>query len=597
MATMHEGGSELFLDRNKIDSFRETTRVLSEFYELKKSRFNSVIESQVALRDIHRRQNDEIGTRYYASCKDYLKELFRSCLAELLQAGKPLDALYSSYLTWFGHWINALKAQLEEKYGNQHGSDDTNKSRPSSHRLKITAAENALTPPLASAKAPPGAQACIDCFCKSVKDHLGTDALHIAGEVMVSTPIKSIGKFRDWLEQSPVELTPLRETSLVFHAKFIERSAAGSRIEYKIYTAMNRISQPLAPHLKRIIAERDLTIHNWMLAQMLSRWRADYFPQLVPPETIHSPPDYDYQSAFSILQSYFQTEPHHWPTFAQGVVELVERPRTFLRWNCGPEHHPIKRQLRNFIELVTGPIANPVERNDLLTRLKSPGATREEILILTSEYLALLSDQKPTPAQIRRELDPIVSGWTDNLPLWLPSLRVAEQKFRLRRADDVELEKLMAEETAAEEEAEQLRATWSNFHMEHSDGVEPAFLDETETIAITYVENLGAESWRTHAIRCPRHDFAIAFDLHLFDHDVETVVPVSSIARAIEHYLFEMTTEQQNMVPMERIAGEPWRKLKRGGQRIYILEKNGEIFVHLMKRKDWAFASVQEARY
>ena len=48
---------------------------------------------------------------------------------------------------------------------------------------------------------------------------------------------------------------------------------------------------------------------------------------------------------------------------------------------------------------------------------------------------------------------------------------------------------------------------------------------------------------------------------------------------------------------MERIAGEPKRKLKRGGQRIYVLEKQGEHFIHLLKRKDWAIAATQEARF
>lgn len=594
MAKMHEGVIDLFLDRSKIESFKDTIDVVGAFHELKKSRFNSVIESQVALRDVHRRQSSEIGERYYESCRHYLKELFRSCLAELHRGGKPVETIYASHLTWIGHWLATLKTQLDEKDALRKNSTGTDSKGPGFDNVKKATAEKALTPPSASS---PEVQECIDLFCRSMKDHLGTDALHWISEVVVNPPLKSIVKFGEWLDQPAVELDSLRETCLVFDAKNRERSAAGVRIEYKIYTALNRISEPLVIHFRRIVKERNCDFHNCMLAKMLFRWRAQYFPELVHPTDVSEPPDYDYWGTLYILQSFFQTESHHWPVFAQGVVELLERPRTFLRWNCGPEHHTTKRQLRIFVELVAGPIENPIERNDLLARLKSPEVSREEILTLTSEYLAMLCNQKPVPQQLRRELDPIVFGWVDNLPLWMASLRISERKFSLRRADDVEFEKLLAEETAAEAESAQLQATWSNFHLERTEGMEPTFIDETEMIAIAYVENLGAESWRTHTIECPRHDFAITFDLHLFDRGVETVVPVSSICRAIEHYLFEMTPEQRNMVPMERIAGEPWRKLKRGGQRIYVLEKDGEVFIHLMKRKDWAVASEQEAKF
>jgi hypothetical protein len=201
-------------------------------------------------------------------------------------------------------------------------------------------------------------------------------------------------------------------------------------------------------------------------------------------------------------------------------------------------------------------------------------------------------------------MDALFFRWVADLSSWFDSIQLKERRYNLRRADEVEFEKLLVEETVAAakvaEEMARWRESWNTYQSEtdkESPAETTATAQQPATIRLTYIENLGSEFWRTDEIQCPRETFATTLDQYLTTKGIETVVPIPSIARALEHYIFEMTPNQRNLLPMERITSKSWRKMKRGGQRIYVLEKQGEVFFHLMKRKDWTIAAIQEARY
>ena len=87
-------------------------------------------------------------------------------------------------------------------------------------------------------------------------------------------------------------------------------------------------------------------------------------------------------------------------------------------------------------------------------------------------------------------------------------------------------------------------------------------------------------------------------DLERFldEQGIESVVPARSVAEALRHFLYELTPEQRRELPLEKIAGTGWRKMKRGGQRIYVLERDGSVYFHLLKRRDWVHADQLAAR-
>ncbi|MFT3781880.1 MAG: hypothetical protein QM790_07680 [Nibricoccus sp.] len=160
-------------------------------------------------------------------------------------------------------------------------------------------------------------------------------------------------------------------------------------------------------------------------------------------------------------------------------------------------------------------------------------------------------------------------------------------RYRVPSTDDAKFAKLLVQEQAAAEELARQQSAWTHHRFQSQQTNAPSTTaEETTEITLSYVDRI----FRTHVIQRAREVFSIQLDMYLFENGIEPIVPVPSIARAIENYLYEMTAGRRNLVPMERVAGEPWRKLKRGARRIYILEKDGQIFIHFMKRKEWKHA-------
>jgi len=592
---MNEDTFDLFLDPPKIGLFESVKSATLAFYECKWMQLDPVIPAQLALRDAHKIQTSEFTESYQRACTACITETFRVIIGETCKNGASIEAAYWAYVEWTGQLIRGVLAYRKKENAAFRHAFTKGAKLPDPDADRRVMLEGVLTQP------PPKnpVQKFTAEFCRRLRDYLGPDNLLWLYDGLFMFRIVMQDDFARWLAQPALDLESLEEECHLLREKASDRAIASMRIECKIATALSRVMAPILEHLRRVVRERTPDFLTWMLCRMILRFGARYQPWKVRPEDLTDRPDYDFWGAQFVFQALFQAEQYDWKTFASGVITIVESPRSFVRWHCAPEHQSIKNVLRGFVEIIAGPVQYPVERAHLLTRMHAPDVDREEIITLTSEYFALLCDTKTPSTRLRNQLDPLVYSWIDDLPAWFSRLKLTKRKFRLRQADDVEFEKLLAEEAAMAEEMAHWQASWSNYRSEPDDETDTELppIVSPENISITYVENLGSEAWRTHTIQCPRQDFASSLQFYLGDRGIETVVPVSSITRAIEHFLFEMDSEQRTLVPMERIAGEPWRKLKRGAQRIYILKKNGDVFVHLMKRKDWIMAAEQEARF
>lgn len=310
------------------------------------------------------------------------------------------------------------------------------------------------------------------------------------------------------------------------------------------------------------------------------------------------------------FQLYINEKSLSFESLRQSFIRLIESPKKFNRWDCAQDQQVAKAHIKVLTKITEGDIKYPLERNHLLSRLRSNDLTHAEMISLVSEYLELVSEGRDYNGRICVDLGEIGRRTSERADVWHTQIEAEEKKYHLKRKEDYELERLIEQEEAESlrtaNEIAAWRSDWEKYA--HNDG--RGSPDEIDTcqgtngrpaaadhVNIVYVENLGAEMWRQHPIACRRVEFTQRLRDKMEELSVETIVPISSVARAIEHFLFGMDAQQRTLLQMERIAGEPWRKLKRGAQRIYLLEKNGTTYIHLMKRKDWVKACVKESRY
>jgi hypothetical protein len=598
---MNSTKAEVFLEAAELRVFESVKSAALAFLECKRTRLDAMMPAHLARRDAHWTLAVKVRDNACEACAEYINELIRTALAETCRGGYTPAAAYNYFRTWFITLGKTAQVAMKADrnclgFGRICWPDNA-----AANALR----QNVLTKVLSHGSETDPDQRFLTEFNGRLRERLGTERLLWLPEAVYwGFKLVPREEFADWLAEPPEDLQALSDTCLQRESRILESLQAAMRIENKITAAGQRLVLPVCKY----VAEQAKELYNdfalALLCQLMKKTTALYKADPASVKSLDDEICYSASAAQITFQVMFQSAPHDWRAFADGVIALLEKPRAFARWNCAPEHHAVKTLLRSFAELAAGPISFPTERADLLARLREHAVSREEILSLTGQYFGLLCrDQDPTP-RLKGQMDTLFKSWSADLGQWFGSIEVKEQRFRLKRADDVEFEKLLAEEVAAaaqvSEEMMRWQTSWNSYQSEtdkDDSTTVPAPAAQPETIRVTYVENLGSEAWRTQAIHCSRYDFTKALDQYLTAKDIETVVPVPSIARAIEHFIFELTPEQRTLVPMERIAEEPWRKLKRGGQRIYVLEKNGEVFVHLMKRKDWCIPATQEARF
>lgn len=602
---MQSKTTEVFLEPGEIQVFESVKSAALAFDKCKRTQLDAVMPAHIARRDAQFELGGKLHAVFQDACVEYVNELLRSVLRETGSRGYPKNTISAGFRTWHENLLRELHACVKIDV---HGLGYGRLSEPDSP--SVQALRHAFTHKVLGKWIPTSIELrFLAEFSSQLQERLGTDNLLWLAESTFRSPNTALLKrdaFVDWLAAPPEDLNALHTICQACENRVKECISALTRLENKITNAGTRVLFPMRDYVMATSVEQK----EYLLVSMLCQMVVDITELYKPEATKHKKPytrgplSNDPWGSQFIFQILFQAEPYDWRTFADGVTALLEKPRAFNRWNCPSEHKGVKIVLRDFVELVAGPIAFPVERADLLTRLRAPAASREEIISLTSQYLGLVCWKKDLPSRLNNQMTTMLDNWIADLSAWYEGLQVKERRFRLRRADDVEFEKLMSDEAAASAKLSEEMARWKEswiIYQSQSDKEEPTpecdRNEPPETIQLTYVENLGSESWRTHEIKSARNDLATCLDQHLTTQAIETVVPVPSIARAIEHFIFEMTPDQRTLLPMERIAGEPWRKLKRGAQRIYLLEKDGEIFLHLMKRKDWAVAATQEARF
>lgn len=593
---------DLFLAEPDITIFESVKSVTLALFECKRTQVDHAMPLHVARCSAHLARAFDCFEDFRWHCGDLVRELIRSLLVEVRdQGGYQTRFVFHCYQLWY---INLGDEMLVCFDRNRDSLGFHAKRFPESADLQ-SLREVIISNVFERWRKSTGDHRFMIEFGDRLRERLGDDGLLWLPEAFLTrmTPVPA-EKFGDWLAAPVVDLEAKRAACCAAEAKVLERIATTKRAERKREQAIARFMAPVNNFMEGTPVVFRSNLLRWMLSRATQLMGEAYRPEWLPFKGNELPPGYDSLGVEIAIQGLFQKEEHDWWAFADGVLALVLQPRAFTRWNCPPEHKGVKTVLRGFVELVAGPVTLPIERAYLITRLHAPDVTREEVLSLCSQYFGLLCWQKKMPVQLQTQLDPVVAEWTKDLVGWFSRVKINPRKFRLLHREDVEYLQLLKEETAAANAQAEEMARWKESlnryqcEIDNDDAAaDEAVAARVEELRVTYVENLGSEAWRTHAIHGARQDFATNLDLYLTGRDIDTVVPVPSIARAIEHFIYEMEPEQRALVPMERIAGEPWRKLKRGAQRIYVLEKDGEVFVHLMKRKDWAVASMQEARF
>jgi len=297
----------------------------------------------------------------------------------------------------------------------------------------------------------------------------------------------------------------------------------------------------------------------------------------------------------------------------EGIARFVLSPRTLPRWAV-PGDSPagrLKHVLRELGDLVLGDVRETAQFRHLAARVQNREATLPERLALLGQFLAFsFARTQPADTALRATVERLLHAALCDTETILANSDCVLCPERLQSPEDVAFNALLATEAEEARRANDEFQHWMEEAMrpenaapsvpveEGADGDDTgAELPPEEPVALRYVENLGAEQWRLRDFASARERLGGDLERFLGEHGIESVVPARSVAEALRHFLYDLTSEQRRELPLEKIAGTGWRKMKRGGQRIYVLERDGSVYFHLLKRRDWVHADLLEARY
>jgi hypothetical protein len=297
----------------------------------------------------------------------------------------------------------------------------------------------------------------------------------------------------------------------------------------------------------------------------------------------------------------------------EGLARSVISPRTLPRWAV-PGDSPagrLKHVLRELSDLALGDVRQTVQFRHLVARMQSREAALPERLALFGQFLAFAFERtQPADTRLRATVERLLHETLRDAETILANADCVLCAERLQSPEDVVFSRMLAEEAEEARRANDEFQRWMEEAMrpenaapsapveEGADGDDAgAELPPEEPVALRYVDNLGAEQWRVWDFASARERLGGDLEAFLAAHGIESVVPARSVAEALRHFLYEVTPEQRRELPLEKIAGTGWRKMKRGGQRIYVIERDGAVYFHLLKRRDWVHADLLEARY
>jgi len=310
-----------------------------------------------------------------------------------------------------------------------------------------------------------------------------------------------------------------------------------------------------------------------------------------------------YLGSHWVWQAFFATAAVDTKTIEEGVTYLVERPRKIKRWRVDQDTNVgcFKERLMVLAESMVNGIEYTLQFRHLQREFRKAETTWQNKVWLLSQFLAFAATyHRKHPSGIR-DLKEVATAAIANLGRIVGDARCEVNALRLETPDDAEFARLVSEEEAGVRAAHEEMQRWlaESMPIESSTGEEEAAYQEDAppcSVDMFYVANLGSPEWREIPFRSKKETLNTDLNSFLRENGIETVVPSSSIAAAIRHFL-EMPPERRRELKGEEIAGVWWRKIKRGRQRIYLLERNGRVFFHLLRRKDWEHAESLEARF
>jgi hypothetical protein len=169
-------------------------------------------------------------------------------------------------------------------------------------------------------------------------------------------------------------------------------------------------------------------------------------------------------------------------------------------------------------------------------------------------------------------------------------------EFAWTSAEDLAWSAMLEEEKSVENRRQEEQAHWKaegdRIRAQYSDN-EPEEESQTEQVfTCEYVFDVQHFDGRTKTFEFTEDTLKETLEEFCMNEGVEVMVPFSSLANAIFHFL-EMDHSCRLAMPKEKNAkGVVWGKMKRDSQRIYLIlddEDPTHFYLHLMRRKDWVF--------
>jgi hypothetical protein len=191
-------------------------------------------------------------------------------------------------------------------------------------------------------------------------------------------------------------------------------------------------------------------------------------------------------------------------------------------------------------------------------------------------------------------------GWTelfiDNAAVYASSIEPIVAQFSWKTDEDIAWSALLEEEREEQERKAKEQEEWREKAREMALDSIPVEVDEPAeapppTYVCEYVFDVQNVDGRTEAFTFTEETLEETLESFCRDNRIINMVPFSSIANALIHFL-QMDDRARLAMRKEKNAdGVVWSKLKRDNQRIYLLpdSENLHLFkMHLMRRKDWA---------
>lgn len=286
--------------------------------------------------------------------------------------------------------------------------------------------------------------------------------------------------------------------------------------------------------------------------------------------------------------------------------QLVEHPAKFLRFpNPVPAVAALRRALRPVSDLLEGSQL-VAEREAVVAILARADASSDEMLHLLAVYCARRWSGGVSPKIHGRLVARFSTFLRDEIQPQAPEILrtcAVEVGPELRTTFDIEFEKLVAAEEIAQERLE----TELRQHAEAWRARVPASaatVDETTAgealggflppsaergpVVLRYLLNLGEAQPREERIATTWTELEETLEAFCRREGVRVNIPFSSIAHALEHYVWQTPEEKKHVWPERETYGPlELHKIKRGGMRLLVRESAEGLWLHLLQRKDW----------